>query len=759
MTFSGTIIGNIGNINSLTINGGGKLLGNVSAEMVIITENGSIKGDVACKMLKIGFEASIIGRIYVHLTATSGSKIVMKDESMTIMENGCSTEMRSVSKSAEHFEPHREDHDFKESMPSLKILTPTGKEKKVKEIKDIKNLRYMDDKMERNIGVDEMAPRLSTGVIAKSHQHPHSHSHQLPSDALKSNFNEVDTLSILTLKDQVVGLIESERERSRERGREKEREQSTDRSGVKFDGENLEEEKGEIDKKAVAGDDEEEDDHDVKVKVKDEEEDFERAETGKEDTFAKETKKVRKEKEKSKTDRQYSEQKATKGSNDEKHLRGVKSKTDSARGSMEREMEQIELDEQRVSASASDVTLVSPSPSRSLSIGFGMNEVEVEDFRALNTKRESTGARTQSGEMQAKTSQKSRDKGKNDDSVYRKDEDEKGSRNSEMTAVTVEVKVDVDSSRRIEIEENALRLKEEENYGKSPYKEVQLGEIAEDGKGEGGERKRQEIANIDIVAQGPDQRCYETLDKMSDCVEANEVVSAKHRVIKHESNAGSGDKLVEKTQILDKKERSENSARDKAKTDNLRSEEDRQTVSGDMHGIASSTVAEKASSDVTNTPAVTHVEVGELRALQGQVSLSDKGRKKEIREERRRLSKFMMGAEALKVVVDEDAVAREVTPRGVKVERERDRERKGSVGRRANVDDVDVKHMIKTGHVGDEVEGEGEVEGNRQPIRDEEGEGEEQDSLDGTDHQHIQVAKIRGNTGSRPGSHIPATFK
>lgn len=757
MTFSGTIIGNIGNINSLTINGGGKLLGNVSAEMVIITENGSIKGDVACKMLKIGFEASIIGRVYVHLTATSGSKIVMKDESMTIMENGCSSEMRSVSKSAEHIESHREDHDFKESMPSLRVLTPTGKEKKVKEIKDIKNLRYMDDKMERSIGVDDMVPLLSTGVIVNSHSHthPHSHSPQLPSDALKSNFNEVDTLSILTLKDQVVGLIESERERSRERGREKEREQSTNRSDVRFDGENLEERKGERDKKAVAGDDKEEDDHEVKVKVKEEE--LERAERGKEDTFAKETKK-----EKIKSDRQYSEQKAMRGSNDGKHLRGVKSKTDSARDSMEREMEQIELDEQRVTASASDVTVVSPSPSRSLSIGFGMNEVEVEDFRALNTKRESTGARTQLGEMQAKISQKCRDKGKNDDSVYRKDEEETGLRNSERTAVTVEVKVDVDSSRRIETEENALRLKEEENFENSPKKEkeMQLGKIEREG--EGRERKGQEIANIDIVAQEPDQRCYETMDRINDCVEANEVVSAKHQVMKHESNAGSEDKHAEKTQILDKKERSESSARDKAKIDNLRNDEVHRTVSDDLHGIASSVVAEKASSDVTNTPAVTHVEVGEQRASRGQVALSlaDKGRKKEIREERRRLSKFMMGAEVLNVTADEDAAARQVTPRGVKAERERERERKGSAGRRANVDDMDVKDMIKTEDVGKaEVEVEGEVEGNRQPIRDEDGEGEEQDSLDRRNHQHIQVAKITGITGSRPEGHIPAAFK
>lgn len=745
ISFSGTIIGNIGNINSLTINGGGKLLGNVSAEMVIITENGSIKGDVACKMLKIGFEASIIGRVYVHLTATSGSKIFMKDESMTIMENG-NSEMRSVSKSAERFEPHREgeEHDFKESAPSLKILTPTGKEKKVKEIKDIKNFRYMDDSIERNIGADEMVPRLSTGVIANSQPRPHSH--LLPSDALKSNFNEVDTLSILTLKDQVEGLIESERERSRERGRETEREQSTDRSAARYDGEKIEEEKekGERDKKAVAGVVKEEDGHEVKVK----EEEFERAERGKEDIFAKETKKVKKEKERVKTDRQFLEQKATKGSNDDKHLRGVKSKTDSARDSMEREMEQIELDEQRVTAS--DVTVVSPS--RSLSIGFGIDEVE--DVRALNTKRESIGARIQAGEMQVKTSQKTRDKGKNDDSVYRKDEEETGLRNSERMAVPVDMKANVDSSRRIETEENALRAKEEENFEQSPKKEMQLGEIPGDGEGEGGDRKRQDIANFGFNAQGPDQTCNEALDGITDCVEANEVVSAKHRVMKHESHAGSGDEHAEKTHILDKKEMSEGSARDKAKIDNLRSEEVRQTVSGDMHGIASSTVAEKASSDVTNKPAVTHVEVGEQRAPQGQASLSDKGRKKEIREERRRLSKFIMGSEVLNVMVDEDAVAREVTPRVVKVERERERERKGSASRRANVGDMDLKHMIKTEDVGKD-EGEGEVEGDRQPIREEEG--EEQDSLDGRNHQHIQVAKITGNTGSRPGSHVPAT--
>ena len=749
ITFSGTIIGNIGNINSLTINGGGKLLGNVSAEMVIITENGSIKGDVACKMLKIGFEASIIGRVYVHLTATSGSKIVMKDESMTIMENG-NSEMRSVSKSAERFEPHREgeDHDSKESMPSLKILTPTGKEKKVKEIKDIKNFRYIDDKMERNIGADEMAPRLSNGAIANSHPQPHPHSHLLPSYALKSNFNEVDTLSILTLKDQVVGLIESERERSRERGRETEREQSTDMSGARFDCEKIEEEKkkGERDKKEVAEDVKEEDDHEVKVK----EEEFERAERGKEDIFAKETKKVRKEKEKIKADRQHSEQKATKGSNNDKHLRGVQSKTDrdSTRDSMEREMEQIELDEQRITAS--DVTVVSPS--RSHSIGFGMDEVE--DVRALNTKRESIGARTQVGEMQAKTAQKARDKGKNDDSVYRKDEEETGLGNSERTAVTVETNVNVDSIRRIETEENALRAKEEENFEHSPKKEMQLGEVPGDIDKEEGERKRQDIANIDINAQGPDQTCNEAMDGVTDCVEANDVVSSKHRVMKHESNTGSGEKHAEKTQIPDKKERSESSSRDKAKNDHLRSEEVRQTVSGDMHGIASSTVAEKASSAVTNTPAVTHVEVGEQRASQGQASLSDKGRKKEIREERRRLSKFIMGAEVLNVVVDEDAVAREVTPRGVKVVKDRERGRKGSASRRANVDDMDAKDMIKTDDVGKD---EGEGEGDQQPIREEEG--EEQDSLDGRNHQHIQVAKITGNTGSRPGSHVPATFK
>ena len=59
-------MGNIANINCLTINGGGKVFGNISAEKVIILDNGCIEGDLSCKMLQMGFSGSIIGRMYVH---------------------------------------------------------------------------------------------------------------------------------------------------------------------------------------------------------------------------------------------------------------------------------------------------------------------------------------------------------------------------------------------------------------------------------------------------------------------------------------------------------------------------------------------------------------------------------------------------------------------------------------------------------------------------------------------------------------------
>lgn len=50
----------------MTINGGGKVFGNISAEKVIILDNGCIEGDLSCKMLQMGFSGSIIGRMYVH---------------------------------------------------------------------------------------------------------------------------------------------------------------------------------------------------------------------------------------------------------------------------------------------------------------------------------------------------------------------------------------------------------------------------------------------------------------------------------------------------------------------------------------------------------------------------------------------------------------------------------------------------------------------------------------------------------------------
>ena len=67
----GVIVGDITNINCLTISGGGQVFGNVTVEKLIITENGSIKGNLICKTVKLGFQASIIGNVFIHSSANT----------------------------------------------------------------------------------------------------------------------------------------------------------------------------------------------------------------------------------------------------------------------------------------------------------------------------------------------------------------------------------------------------------------------------------------------------------------------------------------------------------------------------------------------------------------------------------------------------------------------------------------------------------------------------------------------------------------
>ena len=684
----------------MTINGGGKLLGNVSAEMVIITENGSIKGDVACKMLKVGFEASIIGRIYVHLSATSGSKIVMKEESISVIENDHS-EMRSVPKSSERAESFREESNLKEGLPSLKIMTPTGKDKKVKEIKDIKNMRHLDDEIEKRMDNKtlkhsdaEETILQSTAVTAKSRQ--------LLNDTSKPKSREVDELCIL--KDQVEGLIESERERGRER------EQSTilenrDRLGKEIA----------VGKATEKQHDNEVVEEDKTGKDEAEKKDlYNKEERGKEDRLAKEAKKVRKEKEK--FDRQCQDEKGTKRIAEEKCLREIKVKADGKGDIVDKEIEEIGLDEQRITAKVISANSC-----------LGMHE----DGREQTTDGYCIRACTKETEKLAPVENASGN-GKNNDGVHRKDEKEIRLGYSERTADSAELIIKENSSRRIETEENALRAKEVEST-ESLTREGAQKEEDEEEEGEEGGEKWQVIPNIEVNPKEAGEITKEEMIGFSKRIEVSEIVNSNNQINNEELRPGNEHKPVEKSRMQEKKERNKSSVSDVTKSDKSSREEECQQLLGDMHSVGSSPLARKASTDINNRSTVSHIEGADQRVTEG--PSPEKGRKREIREERRRLSKFISQT-AIENAIDKDKAAENVK----RSEGEGERVRAASSSANA---DIDVKDMIK-------VAG----EGNRQPTNDEEG--DEQDSLNERNQQHMQIVTRTENIGSRPGSHIPA---
>lgn len=760
----------------MTINGGGKLLGNVSAEMVIITENGSIKGDVACKMLKVGFEASIIGRVYVHLTATSGSKIVVKEESLSIIENGYN-EMRGASRpSSDRAEPIRDglESNVKEGLPSLKVMTPTGKDKKVKEIKDIRNMRHMDIKTERLWGTEENSNKLSEENFQDPCR-PIATALQPPSDSSKLQYKEVEKLSVL--KDQVEGLIESERVRGREREREKEKEQSTifdyhDRSIIKIEDEEANESKNENEngKQSVA--------KELKEAEKEEEtgnrkEEIERGrydmeERRKEDMSVKEMKRTKNEKENVKTDRQLHEERSAKRIIEEKSMREVTMKTDGKRDTVEKEIEQVGREEQRVTS-----MIVSTN---------GRDG----DASAHNVKRVCVGASTQEGgegEVEGKGEREGRERTvenisnreRIDDGVDREVEQKVRLgrlTSSERTADTAEKEGKVDSFRRIEREEKALREKEVGGL------ELFAVEAEKDKKG-------QNMSNMDIKTWGSEERSKEEMERSDRCVDNKEAVSSKHQICKEELKTGSGHKRSEKTRMQDKKERKKSRVpSDVLKGDSF-SREDRHhsasagagAAAGDLHSVGASPSVRKASGDISSrsghTPAQGQggggggvgVEAADQRVPEE--SHPEKG-KKEIREERRRLSKFISQATVDNGVVDRERAAQEAMQSEREMERVREveKEREGEVER--EVMTSEVEREIEIEGVADKESDAGNIEANNVTnlvderdiehvtLEDEDG---EDDSLEDRNQQHMRSVKIKGGTTSRPGSHILALVK
>jgi hypothetical protein len=722
----------------LTINGGGKLLGNVSAEMVIITENGSIKGDVACKMLKVGFEASIIGRVFVHLTATSGSKIVMKEESLSIIENG-NNDLRGTSRStSDSAETLREgsESNVKEGLSSLKVMTPTGKDKKVKEIKDIKNMRHMDLKSEKLLDTEEKVNNLSEEKFKDPCRLTAT---ALPVDASKLKYKEVEKLSVL--KDQVEGLIESERVRGRER--EKEKVQSTileyhDRSGIKLEDETVNDDKNEKGKEAVAKEENESEKEEEVVNKKEEEtgnrktEEMEKVrddmeERRKEDMSVKEIKRTRIEKENIKSDRQRHEERDAKGIMEEKSMREVKMKADGKGDTVEREVVQVEREEQRVNAK----TVITDGRD--------------EDTSAHNVTSECVGASTQEGEGEGEGRERTvgniSNRERSDEGVNREVEQKVrlgrlGS--SERTADTAEKKVKMDSFRRIETEENALREKEVEG----------LDLLA----GEGGkEKRRQNIADMHSKTRGSEERSKEEMERSDNCADNKEAVTSKHQIGKEEVKAGSAQKRSEKTRMQDKKERKKSCTSDVMKSDSLSREDRHQSTgagvsagagAGDLHSVGASPLVRKGSVDVSSrsAPAQGQGQGGEgVEAADQRVpeeSHPGKGRKKEIREERRRLSKFISPAAVENFVSDKEIVAQEAMRSGRDVERElvvdreREREREGVADMRSDAGSMKANDMMNVMDEGDQQ---------RVTVDDEDG---EDDSLEDKNQQHIRSVKI-----------------
>lgn len=718
--------------------------------MVIITENGSIKGDVACKMLKVGFEASIIGRVYVHLTATSGSKIVMKEESLSIIEGG-NNDLRGASRpSSDRAEPLREgsESNVKEGLSSLKVMTPTGKDKKVKEIKDIKNMRHMDIKSEKILDTEERVNNLSEEQFKDPSRLTAT---ALPGDASKLKYKEVEKLSVL--KDQVEGLIESERVRGRER--EKEKVQSTileyhDRSGIKIEDEkvNKSDNENESGKEAVAKEENELEKEEEVVNKKEEEtgdrkeEEIEKVrydmeERRKEDMSVKEIKRTRIEKENSKSDRQRHEERDAKGIMEEKSMREVKMKADGKRDTVEREVVQVEREEQRVNAKT--VT----------------TDGRDEDASAHNVSSACVGAFTKEGEGETVGNVSNR--GRSDEGVNREVEQKvrlgrPGS--SERTADTAEKKDKMDSFRRIETEENALREKEVEG----------LDLLA----GEGGkDKKRQNMANMDSKTRGSEERSKDEMERSDHCVDNKEAMSSKHQIVKEELKTGSAQKRSEKTRMQDKKERKKSSTSDVMKSDSISREDRHQNTgagagAGDLHSVGASLVVRKGSVDVSSSSAPAQgqgqgggggVEAADQRVPEE--SHPEKGWKKEIREERRRLSKFISPATVENIAVDREIEAQEAVRSGWDVEREvvvereveREREREGVADTRSDAGSMKANDMMNVTDEGDQE---------RVMVEDEEG---EDDSLEDKNQQHIRGVKIKGGITSRPGSHIPAPVK
>jgi hypothetical protein len=749
----------------LTINGGGKLLGNVSAEMVIITENGSIKGDVACKMLKVGFEASIIGRVYVHLTATSGSKIVMKEESLSIIENG-NNDLRGASRpSSDRAEPLREgsESNVKEGLSTLKVMTPTGKDKKVKEIKDIKNMRHMDIKSEKLLDTEENI----TNHSEEKFQDPcrlTATAQQMPSDSSKLQYKEVEKLSVL--KDQVEGLIESERVRGRER--EKDKVQSTileyhDRSGIKIEDEkvNKSENENEDGKEAAAKEENESEKEEEVVNKKEEEtgnrktEDIEKGrydmeERRKEDKSVKEIKRTRIEKENIKSDRQRHEERDAKVIIEEKSMREVKMKADGKRDTVERDVVQVEREEQRVSAKAV------------------VTDGRDEDASAHNVNNECVGAFTKEGEgkgeggegeVRVRTVGNISNRERSDEGVNREVEQKVRLGRlgiSEKNADTAEKKVKMDSFRRIETEENALREKEVEGL------ELSAGEGGKD-------KKRHNMARMDSKTRGSEERTKEEMERSDNCVDNKEGVSSKHQIGKEDLKTGSAQKRSEKTRMQDKKERKKNSTSDVMKSDSLSREDRHQSTgvsagagAGDLHSVGASPLVRKGSVDVSSRSAPAQgqggggvgVEPADQRVPEE--SQPEKGMKKDIREERRRLSKFVSPATVEINAVDREIVGQEAM-RGerelerevvVVVEREREVEREGVADMRSDAGSMKANDMMNV---------RGEKDQERLTVEDEDG---EDDSLeDKNQQQHVRSVKIKGGITSRPGSHIPAPVK
>jgi cytoskeletal protein CcmA (bactofilin family) len=63
---TGSLIGNLKGIQNLVIDGG-KIVGNVSVQRIVMIGKASIEGDITCKSLKAGTEAILLGSVNIHL--------------------------------------------------------------------------------------------------------------------------------------------------------------------------------------------------------------------------------------------------------------------------------------------------------------------------------------------------------------------------------------------------------------------------------------------------------------------------------------------------------------------------------------------------------------------------------------------------------------------------------------------------------------------------------------------------------------------